>query len=501
MTELDDAVADRRSAAKLLELGQAVARAATIDDMIRVVADVAGPLVQAANATALLLDESRSKLVVYHGPAARTEAVRVVDLSDPTPAAEVVRTGQPVFVASLDELCARYPRFVEQLERLDWAALAVLPLFEGGELFGVLVYRWMEPVEFTPARRELIETISELVGHALARARNHDHLVAYTRRLRESNRDLDSFAAAVAHDLRQPLRQLSSYIDVLFDHLARPTQFDDDADHYAERIRAAVGRADRLIVALLDYARAGGKPMADEEVASTPWPGRSIEGLRVRLDEVGATVRVDELPTVQGDPALLHQVLQNLIDNAAKYRDPSRPAEIVVSAEPAEPRADGDGTPWWRISVRDNGIGIPPEHLAKVFDVFTQGPAGRPAERHRHRAGHGEAGGRAPRRHDRRRVDARRGLDVLVHPPRRRRPPPVRVAGAVGLRRGLRLDDRDVVAVGVAQHEQQRRPGRAHRLGVDVDATDAGQPTVLAHHVGRLDADRTAARAGRPWVG
>ena len=63
------------------------------------------------------------------------------------------------------------------------------------------------------------------------------------------------------------------------------------------------------------------------------------------------------LPTVQGDPALLHQVLQNLIDNAAKYRDPDRPAEIVVSAEPEE-RDDDDGTPWWRISVRDNGVGI-----------------------------------------------------------------------------------------------------------------------------------------------
>ena len=49
-------------------------------------------------------------------------------------------------------------------------------MHEGGELFGVVVYRWMEPVEFTPERRELIETISELVGHALARARNHDHL-------------------------------------------------------------------------------------------------------------------------------------------------------------------------------------------------------------------------------------------------------------------------------------------------------------------------------------
>jgi signal transduction histidine kinase len=364
--------ADRR--AKLLELGQAVARAATIDDMIRVVTDVAGPLLKATNATALLMDESSSKLVVYHGPAARTSTVRVVDLTDPTPAAEVARTGQPVFLATLQELCAAYPRFVEQLEKLDWAALAALPLLEGGELFGVVVYRWMDPVEFTPASRELVETITELVAHALARARNHDHLVAYTRRLGDSNRDLDSFAAAVAHDLRQPLRQLSSYIDVLFDHL-HADQFDADATHYADRIRAAVTRADRLIVALLDFARAGGSPLVDNEVPLDALVRDVVEGLRTRLDEVGATVRLEALPTVQGDPALFHQVLQNLIDNAAKYRDPQRTAEIIVSAQPEEGQGD-DCTPWWRIAVADNGIGIPEEHIGKVFDVFTRAQQG-----------------------------------------------------------------------------------------------------------------------------
>jgi signal transduction histidine kinase len=371
--DLDATIADPR--AKLLELGRAVARAATIEDVIRVLADVAGPLVSAANATALLRDETHCKLVVYHGPAARTAAVRVVDLSDPTPAAEAVRTGQPVFVASLEELCELYPRFIQQLEQVDWAALAVLPMYEGGELFGVVVYRWMESVEFTAERRELIETISELVGHALARARSHDHLVAHTRRLRESNRDLDSFAAAVAHDLRQPLRQLSSYIDVLFDHL-HADQFDDEATHYAERIRLAVGRADRLIVALLDYGRAGGKPMADEEVALGAVARDVVEALRARLDDGEAEVRIEELPTVEGDPALLHQVLQNLIDNAAKYKSPDRPAEIVVSAERQDLGAGDDDTPWWRISVRDNGVGIAPEHLSKVFDVFTRAQQG-----------------------------------------------------------------------------------------------------------------------------
>ena len=90
-------------------------------------------------------------------------------------------------------------------------------------------------------------------------------------------------------------------------------------------------------------------------------------------------MRIEELPTVQGDPALLHQVLQNLIDNAAKYRDPDRPAEIVVSAEPEELAEDDDGTPWWRISVRDNGIGIAAGAPRQGVRRVHPGPAGRPS--------------------------------------------------------------------------------------------------------------------------
>ena len=111
--------------------------------------------------------------------------------------------------------------------------------------------------------------------------------------------------------------------------------------------------------------------MTDEEVELGAVAGDVIEALRVRLDEVGATVDVGELPTVQGDAALLHQIVQNLVDNAAKYRDPNRPPEISVTAE-REGSDDDDGTPWWRISVHDNGLGIAPEQVEKVFDVFTR---------------------------------------------------------------------------------------------------------------------------------
>ena len=286
---------------RLLELGHAVAQATTIRDVVRVVSEVAGPLLGASNATALLLDEARSRLVVHHGPAATTGAVHVVDLSDPTPAARVARTSEPDFIECVEELTTRYPQFSQQRGVVTWAALAVLPLMDGRELFGVIVYRWNEPVSFTPERRALLTEITELLGLALARAEHHDRLLAYARRLRESNRDLDSFAAAVAHDLRQPLRQLSSYVDVLFEHLG-VDDFDADAHHYASRIRAAVSRADQLIVALLDYASAGGKALGDVEVALDRLVREVIDGLRLQLDEAGATVQLRPAADRAGRP-------------------------------------------------------------------------------------------------------------------------------------------------------------------------------------------------------
>ena len=229
---------------QLLELGHAVAQATTIRDVVAWSRKSRARCLGASNTTALLLDEERSRLVVHHGPAATTAAVHVVDLSDPTPAATVARTSEPDFIECVEELTTRYPQFSQQ-RGVTWAALAALPLMDGRELFGVIVYRWNEPVSFTPERRELLTEITELLGRALARAEHHDRLLAYARRLRESNRDLDSFAAAVAHDLRQPLRQLSSYVDVLFEHLA-VDDLDADANHYTSRIRSAVSRADQL---------------------------------------------------------------------------------------------------------------------------------------------------------------------------------------------------------------------------------------------------------------
>ena len=348
--DLDATIADPR--AKLVELGRAVARAATIDDVIRVARRrrrAPGERRQRDGAAARRVAGRSSSSTTDLRPAPQPCGSSTSPI--PTPAAEVVRTGQPVFVASLDELCDALSR-ASSSSSSGWTGprSPCCRCSRAASCSASSCTDGWSPVEFTPERRELIETISELVGHALARARNHDHLVAYTRRLRDSNRDLDSFAAAVAHDLRQPLRQLSSYIDVLFDHL-HADQFDDDADalRRAHPCRRRAGRPpDRRPARLrprrrqADGRRRGG--------ARRRRPRRASRRCACASTRSARRCASGSCPTVQGDPALLHQVLQNLIDNAAKYQRPG-PTGRDRRVGRAEEGAGDDGTPWWRISV------------------------------------------------------------------------------------------------------------------------------------------------------
>jgi light-regulated signal transduction histidine kinase (bacteriophytochrome) len=117
-----------------------------------------------------------------------------------------------------------------------------------------------------------------------------------------------------------------------------------------------------FITGLLRYSRVGTEPRVLEEVSLGEVYETALANLRVAIDESGAKVDADFLPMVRGDPRQLTQLLQNLIGNALKFRKPGQPPAIHVRAEP-----DGG---FWRISVRDNGIGLDPRFSERVFTIF-----------------------------------------------------------------------------------------------------------------------------------
>jgi signal transduction histidine kinase len=366
---------DGSSGTVLAEMALAVARAETVDEIMRVVSEVVGREVGAANAYGGLIDSSGRRLRIFHGPAPSDAGSRfaTINVDDSSPQGRSVMRAEPVFLPSFEAFRCEFPILASRLESQQFASTAAVPMHAGGRLVGSVNFRWERHVDFSPELKEMLARTAEVLGAALLRASAHDQLVATSSRLAESNRDLENFAAALAHDLRQPLRQLSSFVQLLLESVGG-----DGASavtlHYGDRIAAASGRAESLLDGLLRYARVGGKPMLDERVQLAQLTREVVESLRPALDDAGATVRFDaeQLPTVRGDPDLLRQVVHNLLENAVKFRDPSR--RLLVTVQARSEAQDAREGAWWRICVEDNGLGIAPDHLGAVFDLFSRAP-------------------------------------------------------------------------------------------------------------------------------
>ncbi len=185
-------------------------------------------------------------------------------------------------------------------------------------------------------------------------------LAAANTDLRRSNTDLNNFAGAVSHDLVAPLTSVGGYLELIGDEVqGRPAQ-------WVEAATRAVTRMRELIGSLLDYAQAGSAPVHRVPVDLSDITDQVRTDLRPAAQAAGATVEVPgALPTVAGDPVLLRQLLQNLIDNAIKYRNPENDCRVRVTAVHEE---NGD----WTVAVADNGLGIPPEQRRRVFEMFTR---------------------------------------------------------------------------------------------------------------------------------
>jgi PAS domain S-box-containing protein len=179
------------------------------------------------------------------------------------------------------------------------------------------------------------------------------------RRLEESNERLEQFAYAASHDLQEPLRMVSSYLSLV------ERRYRDDLDEDGrEFIEFAVDGAERMrdmIDALLQYSRVETRGDEFETVDLDAVVDDARKNLEMRIAETDADVSVEPLPRVEGDPNQLRQVFQNLLSNAVEYSGDD-PPEVRVSA-------DRVGS-YWRIAVRDEGVGIDPAHAERIFEVF-----------------------------------------------------------------------------------------------------------------------------------
>jgi PAS domain S-box-containing protein len=192
------------------------------------------------------------------------------------------------------------------------------------------------------------------------RKRMEEQLERYAIELERSNRDLEQLAYVVSHDLKEPLRTVTDWLGLLEQRYGE--QLDGRAKKYVTHAVSGAERMQEMIKALLDLSRVekrGQEPApTDAEVVLK----RTLHSLVRAIEEAGAEVTHDPLPTVMADEAQLTQVFQNLIANAVKFRREDVQPRVHISAE-----REGDE---WLFSVADNGIGIDLEQAERLFQIF-----------------------------------------------------------------------------------------------------------------------------------
>ncbi|WP_173980271.1 ATP-binding protein [Magnetospirillum sp. UT-4] len=181
-----------------------------------------------------------------------------------------------------------------------------------------------------------------------------------TARLEKSNGELDRFASVISHDLQAPNRAVVSYLGLLEEKLAGT--LDDEGKEFLGFAVEGGRRMAAMIRDLLAYSRVGRDPAPPEPVALDDVLASVRLDLALAIEEAGATLEVGPMPTVMGRAGDLTRVFDNLIANAVKYRSPERAPLVRVWAE-----RDGER---WCIAVEDNGIGVPMEYRARIFDFF-----------------------------------------------------------------------------------------------------------------------------------
>ncbi|WP_306059424.1 sensor histidine kinase [Natronococcus wangiae] len=193
----------------------------------------------------------------------------------------------------------------------------------------------------------------------LVRRSQSQELMHYISKLEESNRSLEQFAYAASHDLQEPLRMVSSYLQLI------EQRYGGDLDEEGEEFLGfAIDGANRMrdmVDGLLEYSRVDtqGSPLEPTDLDVVL--DEALADLRMKIEEHDAEIRRESLPRVRGDDDQLRQVFQNLLKNAIEYSGDERP-RVHITAERRGVK--------WQISVADDGVGIESQDQDRIFELF-----------------------------------------------------------------------------------------------------------------------------------
>ena len=194
-------------------------------------------------------------------------------------------------------------------------------------------------------------------------------LLAYTRKLEHSNRELEDFAYVASHDLQEPLRKIEAFSDRLV--RKHGALLPDDAQVSIDRMQNAASRMRELITDLLSYSRITTQAKPFQEVNLNKVLDEVLSDMQITLQETNGQVDVGEIEPLQADRLQMRQLFQNLLSNALKFRKPDVDPLIKISATRETRTApNGDAEEFCVIEIADNGIGFENQYKDQIFTIF-----------------------------------------------------------------------------------------------------------------------------------
>jgi light-regulated signal transduction histidine kinase (bacteriophytochrome) len=206
---------------------------------------------------------------------------------------------------------------------------------------------------------DLAQANLALQAEVSERKRAEEAIQRYAAELERSNRELQQFAYVASHDMQEPLRMVSSFLQLLADRYQN--QLNNEAIEFIGFAVDGAKRMQELINGLLAFSRVGTRGTAFTRVDCQLLLTQVLDNLKLAVQESQAEIISDTLPTILGDGTQLAQVFQNLIANAIKFHSAEKP-RIVVGAE----RRGCE----WLFWVADNGVGIDPRYAERIFLIF-----------------------------------------------------------------------------------------------------------------------------------
>jgi PAS domain S-box-containing protein len=244
-----------------------------------------------------------------------------------------------------------------------------VPLRLANQTIGVLVVQHYENKDaYNQSHVERLTAIADQISLAIECKQSADQLKIFNEKLQQSNRELQDFAYVASHDLQEPLRKIQAFGDRLERKYAGA--LNEEGCDYLQRMRHAAKRMQILIEDLLTFSRVSTKSQPFAQVSLGDITRDVLSDLEIRIEQTGATVQIDALPTLDADPLQMRQLMQNLVGNALKFSQPDVPPVIKISGNFSTSQTANIPGNLCQITVQDNGIGFEEKYTDRIFTVF-----------------------------------------------------------------------------------------------------------------------------------